>query len=189
MGKYKALIYILIGLVLTAALTYFIFIPQIGKIFLLFLNNTIKKEEVAKLEQEKANINNLKKEKQETEKLSDILSSMLPTQKEAGAFMIEIEALAASSNIDFSDIKFSEEKKTAPKKASSEETSVKGATTAKIETLIFEMTAKGSYPDMVKFLQGLEKINRAISIERCDLSESKGLIQANIKGKAYYKNG
>lgn len=194
MKKYKTIIYIIAALVAFGALTYFVFLPQIKSSFLLFAQNAVKKEEASNLEQEKANMNNLKKEEKQTEELSNTLSSMLPSKKEAGEFMIEIEVLALNTNVTFVDIKFSEEKKTAPAAASSSEEStnkkstVKGASTEKFKEMIFEMTVKGSYQNVMNFLKGLEKINRAITIEKCDLSETKGIIQASIKGKAYYKN-
>lgn len=194
MKKYKTIIYIIAALVAFGALTYFVFLPQIKSSFLLFAQNAVKKEEASNLGQEKANMNNLKKEEKQTEELSNTLSSMLPSKKEAGEFMIEIEALALNTNVTFVDIKFSEEKKTAPAAASSSEEStnkkstVKGASTEKFKEMIFEMTVKGSYQNVMNFLKGLEKINRAITIEKCDLSETKGIIQASIKGKAYYKN-
>lgn len=194
MKKPKAIIYIIVAIIITAALTYFVFLPQIRSSFLLFAQNAIKKEEVSNLEQEKANMNNLKKEEKETEELSNTLSAMLPNKKEAGEFIIEIEALALNKNVIFADIKFSEEKKTAPPAASTSDESagkkstVKGAATEKFKEMIFEMTAKGSYQNVMNFLQGLEKINRAVTLEKCDLSETKGIIQASIKGKAYYQN-
>lgn len=194
MKKYKTIIYIVIALAAFGALTYFVFLPQIKSSFLLFAQNAVKKEEVSNLEQEKANINSLKKEEKQTEKLSNTLSSMLPGKKEAGEFMIEIEALAINSNVTFADIKFSEEKKTAPPAASSSDEStskkstVKGTSTEKFKEMIFEITTKGSYQDIMNFLKGLEKINRAITLEKCDLSETKRIIQASIKGKAYYQN-
>jgi hypothetical protein len=40
----------------------------------------------------------------------------------------------------------------------------------------------------MNFLQGLEKINRAISIEKADLSLVQTTVQASIKGTMYYKN-
>lgn len=194
MKRYKTIIFIVIGIIIVATLIYFVFIPQIESSFTLWLKNTIKKEEISNLEQEKANINNLMSEEKQTEELSQTLSSMLPGKKEQGEFMIEIEALASNTEVTFVDIKFSEEKKTAPAAASSSEESankkstVKGTSTEKFKEMIFEMTAKGSYQNIMNFLRGLEKINRAATLEKCDLSETKGIIQASIKGKAYYKN-
>ncbi|MBU2595567.1 type 4a pilus biogenesis protein PilO [Patescibacteria group bacterium] len=184
MKKYKTIIYILIALAAFSALTYFVFLPQIKNSFLLFTQNAIKKEEVLNLEEKKISLNNLKKEEKEAEELTNTLASMLPDKKDAGRFMIEVEALAQENRIDLTDIKFSEEKKTASKSAST----VKGASTSKFKEMVFELIAKGSYADATNFIKGLEKINRAITIERCDLSESKNIIQATIKGKAYYQN-
>ena len=195
MKKYKKLIYIVIAIIVVAVLIYFVFIPQIESSFVLWVKNTVKKEEVKILEQKKANINSLKQEEKQTEELSNALSSMLPDKKEAGEFIIEIEALAISTNVTFVDVKFSEEKKTPSSSSSSSEdttaskSTVKGTSTEKFKEMTFEMSVKGSYADVINFLKGLEKINRAITIEKCDLSETKGVIQANIKGKAYYKNG
>ena len=194
MKKYKTIIYIVIALVAFAALTYFVFLPQIKSSFLLFAQNAVKKEEVSNLEQEKANMDNLKKEEKQTEELSNTLSSMLPSKKEAGEFMIEIEALAINTKVIFADIKFSEEKKTTPAATSSSDEStskkstVKGTSTEKFKEMVFELTAKGNYQDIMNFLKGLEKINRAVTLEKCDLSETKGTVQAGIKGKAYYQN-
>ncbi len=197
MKKYKKIIYIIIAIIATAVLIYFVFIPQIQSSFVLWVINAAKKEEISNLEQKKANINSLKQEEKQTEELANALSSMLPNKKEAGEFIIEIEALAANTNVAFVDIKFSEEKKIAPSSSSSSssedttaaKSTVKGTSTEKFKEMTFEMSAKGNYADIMNFLKGLEKINRAITIEKCDLSETKGTIQANIKGKAYYKNG
>lgn len=193
MKKYKIIIFIIIALVVASGLIYFVFIPQIEKSFILWLGNTIKKGEISNLEAKKANLAILKKEEKEAKELSDTLTAMLPDKKETGEFMIEIEALSINTNVIFVDIKFSETKKTSSASSSSKETAkksnVQGTSTEKFEEMIFEITAKGSYSEIMNFLKGLEKINRAITIEKFDLSETKGIIQANIKGKAYYQNG
>lgn len=193
MKKYKIIIFIIVVIVVIAGLIYFVFIPQIEKSFLLWLKNTIKKEDISNLKAKKADLNNLKKEEKEAKELSDALSIMLPNEKETGEFMIEIEALSLNTNVTFADIKFSEAKKTSSSSSSSEETTakkstVKGTSTEKFKEMIFEMTAKGSYQDIMNFLKGLEKINRAVTLEKFDLSETKEILQANIKGKAYYQN-
>ncbi|TSC90550.1 MAG: hypothetical protein CEN92_457 [Candidatus Berkelbacteria bacterium Licking1014_96] len=194
MKKYKIIIFILAAIIGISALIYFVFIPQIESSFVLWLKNTIAKEEISNLEEKKADLNNLKKAEKEAEDLSNTLAVMLPNKKEQGEFMIEVEALSANVKVNFVDIKFSEEKKTAPPAAASSEESinkkstVKGAATEKFKEMIFELTAKGSYQDIMNFLRGLEKINRAITIEKCNLSETKGTVQASIKGKAYYQN-
>jgi len=193
MKKYKTLICVIIALAAFAALTYFVFLPQITSSFLIFAKNSLKKEEIKNLEEKKASLNSLKQEAKEIEELSNTLSSMLPNNKETGRFMIEVEALAQQNKIELANIKFSEDKKTASQSASAtdetgKKSTVKGTTTSKFKEMIFEITAKGSYADTINFIKGLEKINRAIIIERCDLSEAKNVIQANIKGRAYYQN-
>lgn len=196
MKKYKALIYIVVGLVITAALTYFVYIPQIKSSFLIWAGNMITKEEILTLEQKKANINELKKQKKEAEDLVNSLAQMLPAKKESGELLIEVEAIAIKSNVNLADIKFTEEKAaTASTTSTSSEgttgktTSVKGASTEKFKEMTFEMTVQGSYGDVINFLRDLEKMNRAITIDKYDLSETKGTVQASFKGKAFYKNG
>lgn len=191
MRNRKNLIYIAVAVVALAALIYFVYIPQIKSSLLLFANNVIKQEDITSLEQKKANLENLKKQAKEVEDLSNKLASMLPNKKDTGEFMIEVEALAQESSVNLADIKFSEEPKTASPASSSDETagkksSVKGASTAKFQTVVFEISITGGYAQTMSFLQGLEKINRAVIIERCDLTATKSTVEAHLKGKAYY---
>lgn len=191
MKNRKKLIYIAVAVIALAVLVYFVFIPQISGSLFLFANNAAKKEETTSLKQKKANLENLKKQAKEVEGLSNKLASMLPNNKDSGEFMIQVEALAKDTKVDLADIKFSEEPKTASPASTTDETankksSVKGTSTAKFQAMVFEISVTGGYTETMNFLQGLEKINRAVIIERCDLSAAKGTVEAHLKGKAYY---
>jgi Tfp pilus assembly protein PilO len=191
MKNYKTIIYIASTIIILGALVYFVYIPQIKTTYNLWTQNLDKKVDILNLEKEKANMDNLKKDEKEAESLSSILVAMLPDKKEAGTFIIEVEALAKSTNVSFTEIKFSEEKKTTAPASTTDETSkknVKAATTSKFKELTFEMTAAGNYPDLMNFLRGLEKIKRAILIDKFDLSSNKDTVQVSSKGKIYYKN-
>ncbi|MCX6811582.1 MAG: GspMb/PilO family protein [Candidatus Berkelbacteria bacterium] len=195
MKKYKTIIYIVLAVIVVGLLIYFVFIPQINSILLIWTKNSIKQNQISTLQKEKADLDKLKQEEVNAENLSNALIVILPDKKDTGRFIINVEALAKNTNTDFSDIKFSEEKKTTQASTSSEDTSTKksnvkavNTSTSKFKELTVEMTVKGSYTDVINFLKGLEKINRAISIEKADLSQVLNVIQASIKGKIYYKN-
>lgn len=162
---------------------------------MLWAQNSIKRGEIQTLEKKKAALPELKKEEAEAEELTKSLSSLLPDKKESGRFIIQVEALANLRSVNLADIKFSEEKKTTAGTSSDTDTTknskVKAAQTSsssKPKELTFEMTLKGGYTQLMAFLKSLEKLNRAISIEKADFSEVQGVVQASLKGKVYYKN-
>ena len=193
----KKIIYLILAVIIVGLLIYFVFIPQVRDTTLLWTKNSIKQDQVSSLGQEKSQLNNLKSEKKDAENLADALSAILPEKKDTGRFITDVEALAKNTNTNLGDIKFTPEKITTQTNSSSDDTgsktknsSVKAASTstAKFKTLIVEMTVNGNYPDVINFLKGLEKINRAITLEKVDLSSVQNVIQASIKGKIYYKN-
>lgn len=194
MKRFKNIIYLLVTLVTIGLLVYFVYLPQIKAILLILAQNSIKQDQILSLEKEKTALTNLKQEEKEAESLVNILTTLVPEKKDTGGFIIEIEALANSTGVSLNDLKFSQEKKAATQSTPSEETgkksNVKGVSdsSAKFKELIYEITVKGDYSAVISFLKGLEKINRAISIEKADLSSVQNTVQASIKGKIYYKN-
>jgi Tfp pilus assembly protein PilO len=105
MKKYKNIIYIVIAIIVVGLLIYFVFIPQIKSITLLWVKNSIKQDQVSSLDQEKSQINNLKNQAKDAEDLMNVLATILPNNKDTGRFMINLEALAQDTNTDFADIK------------------------------------------------------------------------------------
>lgn len=194
MKKYKKIIFLLAVLVVIGLLVYFVYLPQVKASLFILTQNSVKQDQISSLEKEKSALSNLKTEAKEAEDLANILLTLVPEKKEDGYFMIEIEALANSTSVGLSDLKFSQEKKATTQSSSTEEKSttskVKAASDSaiKFKELTYEMTAKGAYPQIINFLKGLEKINRAITIEKADLSSAQNIVQASIKGKIYYKN-
>jgi antibiotic biosynthesis monooxygenase (ABM) superfamily enzyme len=65
MKKYKAIIYILIAVVIVGVLMYFVYIPQIKTVVMLWAQNSIKRGEIQTLEKKKAALPELKKEEAE----------------------------------------------------------------------------------------------------------------------------
>jgi Tfp pilus assembly protein PilO len=196
MKQYKNIIYIVLAIIVIGVLIYFVYIPQIKGSLLIWTKNAIKQEQVASLEKEKSDLNNLKSQEKDVENMINALVALVPEKKDAGSFIIEIEALAAATGVNVSDIKFSQTAKTPTQQSTSTDTStgktstVKGVSdsSAKFKELIYEMTAKGDYSQVINFLKGLEKMKRATTIEKADLNGIQSTIQANFKGKIYYKN-
>lgn len=193
MKKYKNIIYIVLAVIIIGVLIYFVYIPQIKSSLVLWVKNSLKQTQISNLEKEKADLNNLKQQEKEVENLSNALTALVPDKKDTGGFMIEIEALASDTGVSLSDIKFSQEQKTASQAAATETTgkatNVKGVSdSTKFKETIYEIAIKGGYPQVISFLKGFENSKRAVSIEKADLNEVQGVIQANLKGKIYYTN-
>jgi Tfp pilus assembly protein PilO len=196
MKKYKNIIFIILAVIIIGVLIYFVYIPQIKDSLLIWTKNAIKQDQVSSLEKEKSDLNSLKQQEKDVENMINALAALVPEKKDAGSFIIETEALAAATGVNVSDIKFSQAAKTPTQQSTSADTStgktstVKGVSDSslKFKELVYEMTAKGEYSQVINFLKGLEKMKRATTIEKADLSEIQGLIQANFKGKIYYKN-
>lgn len=197
MKQYKKIIFIVSAVIIIGVLIYFVYIPQIKDSLLVWTKNAIKQDQASSLEKEKSGLNSLKQQEKDVENMINALAALVPEKKDEGNFIIETEALAAATGVSVTDIKFSQVAKTPTQQSTSADNTntgkasgVKGVSdsSTKFKELIFEMTAKGDYSQVINFLKGLEKIKRATTIEKADLSEIQSTIQANFKGKIYYKN-
>lgn len=196
MKQYKNIILIVSAVIIIGVLIYFVYIPQIKDSLLVWTKNAIKQSQVSSLEKEKSDLSSLKSQEKDVENMINALAALVPEKKDEGNFIIETEALATATGVNVSDIKFSQAAKTPTQQSTSADTStgktstVKGVSDSslKFKELVYEMTAKGSYAQVINFLKGMEKMKRAASIEKADLSEVQGIIQASFKGKIYYKN-
>ena len=192
MGKYDhkfwtILILSIIGLV---AICCFVIKPVIFDIAEKYIKINDQQKELNALEEEKNTDIELKNNQEKITGMFNKVGTFMPVKLDSGDFVVQIENIAKNTNQNQTDIiiKNSSDSQTASSDDSAAKSSKAGAGKSEPKEANFVITQKGTFPDLINFMQNMEKMSRIYTLQGLSLTMgTDNTLETKISGTIYYK--
>lgn len=198
--KSKSTTILIITAIVIFVIIFFLIWPVASKALKSWRDLAKEKKNFIFVQEQKEVLENLKKN-QDLPLVAEIARKYIPEAQEAGQLILELTAMAQTSNLIVEQTTL--EKTSSPAKTSeSEETkaspnadsspSSSPAPEDQLKTIDFSMKLSGNFPDLFNFLKAIETSSRLIIIKDISLQSKKEVetvsIQIQMTGSAYFKD-
>lgn len=191
-------IFVITTVVIVAIISFFFIRPQITGSWKIHKDTEAAKQELDDISKRKETLTKLQ-QNGDLASIYKIASQYIPEEADSGTLVIELSAIASSSNMKVEQVSLETKDSSSSSKddgTSSETSDKKTSTTTTnsdskpaFQEIPFTMKMSGTFTDFQKFLQNVEASSRLMAINAMTLTQQEGVLTAELEGKTYWKKG
>ena len=191
----KLLINLVIVIILSGLIIYFIIIPRSKILQQNYATQNENQKKIAELESKKESLAKLEKEKTRIENAAQIAANLIPQKEESSNFLSQINIAASITGNIIKSINLTAAKQE-PKKEESEETTNKNTNsntntnqnTSPYNNKTFSLDFSGNFSQLTDFLATSENFSRFNIINSLTISSStEGGLESKVEGEIYFR--